>query len=49
MNGYILSNRANIDLDGLMDYTIDHWGVAQAEIYLNNLLLCFKNLAENPD
>jgi len=29
-------------------YTVEEWGVEQAERYLKSLFACFEDLAENP-
>ena len=43
-----LSSRAEIDLAGIADYTIETFGVEQARRYRDDLEACFLNLAENP-
>ena len=43
-----LSSRAEIDLAGVADYTIETFGVEQARRYRDELEACFLNLAENP-
>ena len=43
-----LSSRAEIDLAGIADYTIETFGVEQARRYRDELETCFLNLAENP-
>lgn len=37
MTGYILSPRAQADLDSIWDYTEETWGVDQAERYLRDI------------
>lgn len=34
MRGYVLAPAARSDLDAIWDYTVDRWGMAQAERYL---------------
>jgi toxin ParE1/3/4 len=34
MRGYVLSPAAQADLDAIWQYTVDRWGVAQAERYV---------------
>ena len=48
MQGYWFSQLAKLDLMDIADYTLDRWGVGQAERYLDGLDGCFKRLVENP-
>ena len=48
MDDVRLSSRAEIDLAGIADYTIETFGVEQARRYRDELETCFLNLAENP-
>jgi toxin ParE1/3/4 len=46
--GYWLSKLARLDLIEIADYTVDRWGVSQAERYLDGFVDCFKRLVKNP-
>ena len=48
MTGYVLSPRAQADLDGIWDYTEATWGEAQAETYLRDIAHAFKTLVDDP-
>lgn len=48
MADYRLSARAEGDLLDIFIYTIERFGLAQAEHYQHDLTLCFDLLAENP-
>ena len=48
MAAYRLSGKAEADLDGIHEYTIVHFGLAQARDYLNGLDERFGRLAEQP-
>ena len=37
MTGFVLSPRAQADLDEIWDYTAERWGDAQAEIYVRDI------------
>ena len=45
---YALRELALADLEGIWVYTVEQWGVEQAERYLKSLFACFEDLAENP-
>jgi toxin ParE1/3/4 len=45
---YRFSRLAKLDLIEIADYTVDMWGVAQAERYLDGLDECFKRLVQTP-
>ena len=47
--GYRLRALALQDLEEIWDHTFEQWGAEQAERYLNALLTCFDDLAENPE
>lgn len=49
MHKYILSLKADYDVDDITDYTLEVWGEAQTLEYITNLLQCFKSLAINPE
>lgn len=38
------SNDAEKDLDGIAEYTTDMWGEAQADRYIDKLVLCFEQI-----
>lgn len=42
------SRLAKLDLIEIADYTLDMWGVGQAERYLDGLDDCFKRLVQTP-
>lgn len=43
-----LAPRAWRDLETIEDYTLETWGVAQAEEYIRTMHIAFQLLAENP-
>jgi toxin ParE1/3/4 len=45
---YALRELAVADLEAIWVYTVEQWGVEQAERYLKGLFACFEDLAENP-
>ncbi len=45
---YRLSRKAATDLNGIYEYTIVNFGLAQAQNYLNGLHDCCGNLARQP-
>jgi len=49
MHKYILSLKADSDVDDITDHTLEVWGESQTLDYITNLLLCFKTLAINPE
>jgi toxin ParE1/3/4 len=48
MAGYSLSSKAAADLDAIYEYTILHFGMEQARVYLLGLHERFQMLAEQP-
>lgn len=48
MAGYSLSSKAAADLDGIYEYTILHFGLEQARVYLFGLHERLQMLAEQP-
>ena len=48
MADYRLSSRAQADLAGIADYTIETFGLRQARRYRDELEACLRSLAENP-
>lgn len=45
---YALRQLAVADLEAIWVYTVEQWGVEQAERYLNGLFACFDDLARHP-
>jgi toxin ParE1/3/4 len=43
-----LSRLARLDLIAIADYTLDTWGLEQANRYLDGFAGCFDQLARNP-
>jgi toxin ParE1/3/4 len=48
MPEYRFTQEANDDLQGIIDYTIEHWGKAQAHKYIDGFEELAARLAENP-
>ncbi|TKB70724.1 MAG: type II toxin-antitoxin system RelE/ParE family toxin [Nitrospira sp.] len=48
MASYSLSSKAATDLEGIYEYTILHFGLEQARVYLLGLHARFQMLAEQP-
>lgn len=48
MSRYVLSPRAQSDLDEIWDYTAEHWGVEQAENYIRLLQRAIESVAGDP-
>ena len=48
MADYHLSKRAAADLRRISQYTVDRFGVEQAELYVGSLIKSFKSLASHP-
>jgi len=46
--GYILSPRAQLDLDEIWNYTERHWGIDQAETYIRQLWQDIEAVAAKP-
>ena len=46
---YQFTDNAERDLEGIIDYTVQEWGVSQADNYLDGLESRTQLLAENPD
>ncbi len=49
MPEYRFTPEANEDLQGVIDYTIEHWGKEQAHKYIDGLEELAARLAENPN
>jgi len=45
---YVLSPRAQTDLNEIWDYTVDRWGLEQAESYVRQLWERIESLATHP-
>jgi toxin ParE1/3/4 len=45
---FVLKPRAQADLDEIWDYTVDRWGIDQAESYTRQLSKHIQAVAENP-
>jgi toxin ParE1/3/4 len=45
---YQFTDKAERDLEGIIDYTVSKWGVSQAKTYLDGLESRAQLLAENP-
>jgi len=45
---FILSPRAQADLDEIWDYTVKHWGVEQAEFYVRQIQTAIEAVAAEP-
>ena len=48
MTRFILSPRAQADLNEIWDYTAKHWGMEQAEVYVRQLETAIKSVAADP-
>jgi toxin ParE1/3/4 len=48
MKRYVLSPRAQQDIDDIWEYTAEHWNVRQAEIYLRQIQRAIETVAAEP-
>jgi toxin ParE1/3/4 len=48
MRSYILSPRAQKDIDDIWDYTVAHWNLKQAEIYIRQIQQAIETVAAEP-
>lgn len=48
MTAYVLSPRAQRDIEDIWDYTVDHWNVRQAETYIRQIKLAIETVAAEP-
>ena len=48
MASYRLRALARKDLEAIWDYTLETWGIDQAELYFAALFTCLDELARNP-
>ena len=46
---YQFTDKAERDLEGIIDYTVQQWGASQADTYLDGLETRAQLLADNPD
>lgn len=49
MSSYFLGEKAEFDLAGILDYTVDTWGEERAAKYLGELTACFELLTTTPN
>jgi toxin ParE1/3/4 len=48
MSRYVLSPRAQFDIDEIWDYTADQWGVDQANRYTRDIQAAIEAVAQDP-
>ena len=48
MTGYVLSPRAQVDLDEIWNFTEQRWSAAQAERYIRQLQQGIERIADDP-
>ena len=48
MQIYKFTDKAERDLEDIIDYTVEHWGKPQAEKYIDGLEELAQTLADNP-
>ena len=49
MHKYILSLKADYDVDDITDFMLEVWGEAQTLDYITSLLQCFESLVIKPE
>jgi len=49
MSNYIFTNKAEVDLADIVDFTVDRWGVEKTYKYIDGLEEMTQMLANNPD
>jgi toxin ParE1/3/4 len=49
MTSYVFTDKAERDLESIIDYTIEDWGPMQAIGYIDGLEEIAQTLADNPD
>lgn len=49
MSSYVFTEKAERDLEKIIDYTVEHWGSLQASKYIEALESVAQTLADNPD
>jgi toxin ParE1/3/4 len=47
LSSYRIGSKAESDLAGIFDYTLDQWGPRHAERYVDELAECFQLLADS--
>jgi plasmid stabilization system protein ParE len=45
MANYVLSVKADEDVDAIADYSLEKWGENQTLVYANRIIECFKNIS----
>ena len=48
MTSYVLSPKAQSDLDAIWDYTAERWDTDQAELYVRRIKSALESIASNP-
>lgn len=48
MRRFTLSPRAQADIEEIWDYTVQHWNVDQAEVYLRKIKAAIEAVADEP-
>jgi toxin ParE1/3/4 len=48
MSHHVLSPKARADLEDIWDFTVERWGIAQAELYLRSLQSAIELVANQP-
>jgi toxin ParE1/3/4 len=48
MKRFTLSPRAQADIEEIWDYTVEHWNVGQAEVYLRKIKAAVEAVADDP-
>ncbi|NOQ68754.1 MAG: type II toxin-antitoxin system RelE/ParE family toxin [Gammaproteobacteria bacterium] len=49
MASYVFTDKAEHDLEKIIDFTVEHWGALQAIQYIDGLEEIAQTLADNPD
>lgn len=49
MRGHVLTRRATRDLNGVFDYTLERWDMAQARKYVLDIEGSFQQIVQDPD
>ena len=49
MTSYVFTDKAEHDLEKIIDFTVKHWGALQAIQYIDGLEEIAQTLADNPD
>ena len=49
MASYVFTDKAEHDLEKIIDFTVEHWGALQAMKYIDGLEEIAQTLADNPD